>query len=49
MNDICQACGYPGRANDPVVVVRLPEGTFRVHRSHTVDPKSGLYGAEVIR
>ena len=38
---ICQACGHSTTKADPAVKTR--DG-FRVHRSHTTDPNSGLYG-----
>lgn len=37
----CQACGHPTTKDDPAVKTR--DG-YRVHKSHTTDPKSGLYG-----
>jgi hypothetical protein len=39
----CAACGHDGTSRDPLV---LTNDGFRVHRSHTADPQSGLYGAE---
>lgn len=48
----CQACGRPARDGDPIVTVNNNHGpdwpaTSRVHESHTTNPKSGFYGAEV--
>lgn len=37
----CAACGHDGTAADPLVVDN--EG-WRIHRSHTEDPRSGMYG-----
>lgn len=37
----CQACGHPTTKDDPAVKTR--DGA-RVHKSHTTDPSSGLYG-----
>jgi hypothetical protein len=37
----CQACGHPTTKDDPAVKTR--DG-YRVHKSHTTDPNSGLYG-----
>lgn len=39
--NICAACGHDGTTRDPLV---LADDGFRVHRSHTTDPSSGLYG-----
>lgn len=36
---ICAACGHPARDNDPLIVA---DG-FRIHHSHTADPRSGFY------
>jgi hypothetical protein len=50
----CGACGHPVRDGDPIVLVVgvapgwLPDGAW-VHVSHTTDPRSGFYGAEVTR
>lgn len=41
----CQACGHPTTATDPAVYV---DGA-RIHESHTIDPKSGFYGASFTR
>lgn len=38
----CKACGQPGTSTDPTVTV---DGQ-PIHRSHTTDPNSGLYGAD---
>jgi hypothetical protein len=48
----CQACGHPGHDDDPIVQVAsvdpvlTPNGS-RIHQSHTTDPQSGFYWAEV--
>lgn len=39
--NFCAACGHDGTAADPLV--KTLDG-FRAHRSHTTDPRSGLYG-----
>lgn len=39
--DICAACGHDGTGRDPLV---LADDGFRVHRSHTTDPRSGYRG-----
>lgn len=39
----CAACGHDGTPNDPLV--KTLDG-FRAHRSHTTDPRSGLYGQQ---
>ncbi|MEV7394928.1 hypothetical protein [Streptomyces sp. NPDC091215] len=38
----CQACGNTTTPADPAV--RLKDGGTRVHKSHTTNPKSGLFG-----
>lgn len=43
----CRACGHPTTREDPPV--RLKDGAVRVHKSHTTDPKSGLFGAPTRR
>ncbi|MER6350623.1 hypothetical protein ABT186_01905 [Streptomyces sp. NPDC001634] len=37
----CRACGHPITREDPAVY--LKDRGVRVHKSHTTDPKSGLY------
>ncbi len=37
--NICAACGHPATAVDQLLVA---DG-FRIHRSHTTDPRSGYY------
>ena len=39
--NICAACGHDGTTRDPLV---LTDNGFRVHQSHTADPRDGLYG-----
>ena len=39
----CSACGHDGTSRDPLV---LTNDGFRVHQSHTTDPRDGLYGKE---
>jgi hypothetical protein len=41
MPKICPACGHPEAKADPLV--KAADG-FRVHRSHTTDPRDGFYG-----
>lgn len=43
----CRACGHPITREDPAVY--LKDGNVRVHKSHTTDPKSGLYGEPIKR
>ncbi|MEU3282901.1 hypothetical protein [Streptomyces antibioticus] len=38
----CQACGHATTPDDPAV--RTRDGKNRVHKSHTTNPDSGLYG-----
>lgn len=44
MRGICAACGHPQSGEDPLVVDRFG---YRVHKSHTTDPESGLYEPDV--
>jgi hypothetical protein len=41
--DICAACGHNGTSRDPLV--KATDG-YRVHRSHTTDPRNGYYRQE---
>lgn len=41
--NICAACGHDGTTKDPLI--KAMDG-FRVHRSHTTDPRSGYYRLE---
>lgn len=41
--NICAACGHNGTGSDPLV---NDNRGYRVHRSHTTNPRSGLYGQQ---
>lgn len=40
---VCEACGHLESEGDPLVITT--EDGARIHRSHTIDPESGFYGA----
>lgn len=40
----CKACGHPARPSDPIVTTVDDDG-YRIHRSHTEDPRDGFHGA----
>jgi hypothetical protein len=51
LREVCAACGHPFTGQDPMVLTTnnpdwgdVATGGPRVHRSHTTDPNSGLYG-----
>lgn len=39
--DTCAACGHDATGRDPLV--KTTDG-YRIHRSHTTDPRNGYYG-----
>jgi len=43
LRNFCTACGHAGTNTDPLIV---NSDGFRIHRTHTTDPRSGFYGAE---
>ncbi|WP_167459215.1 MULTISPECIES: hypothetical protein [Streptomyces] len=43
----CQACGNETTKDDPAV--RLKDSGTRVHKSHTTNPKSCLFGEQTKR
>lgn len=43
LRDCCSACGHDGTPTDPLV--KSLDG-YRIHRSHTTDPRSGYYGQQ---
>lgn len=48
----CPVCGRELTDTDPLVKAEDPADTRRtwwIHRSHTVDPRSGFYGTQVTR
>ncbi|WP_329449416.1 hypothetical protein OG906_43465 (plasmid) [Streptomyces sp. NBC_01426] len=43
----CNACGEQASALDPIVTTD-DNDHYRIHRSHTLDPKDGFYGTSII-
>ncbi|WP_097922966.1 hypothetical protein [Streptomyces sp. wa1063] len=39
----CKACGHPARPSDPIVTT-TDEDSYRIHRSHIEDERSGFHG-----
>ncbi|MEU8437806.1 hypothetical protein AB0F18_33910 [Streptomyces sp. NPDC029216] len=45
--EFCAACGHPAFPTDPIVTTD-DDDRYRIHQSHTQNPKDGFYGTPIV-